>query len=336
MSFSQALSHSPSSALHRVLPSRQIILCLTSLLGLAACLRVVAFRGPIGADDLFYAELAHQLADGRSFVLTYNGPPAFAVRIGIIAPTALAFRLFGIRDAAIAFYPFVLSLAGILLAFIAGCMLFNQRAGLIAALLQALMPIDISSATLLLPDLPAAFWVNVAILLLYIGSQQQGNERKARLGLLAGLALGSSWLCKEALLFSLPFVGLYMVWCMYGQRRNWILAAALVLGFACVLAAESAAYYVASGDVLYRFSAIERHNRYPTAVVWFWKPSASWSDLLARLLRDGPAAILLNTQLGLLPPIAGLAAAYPLFRKCPAATFVSLWFLYHAFIFNFG
>ena len=47
-------------------------------------------------------------------------------------------------------------------------------------------------------------------------------------------------------------------------------------------------------------------------------------------------AILLNTEFGFVTSIALLGVAYAAFRKESSALFVSLWFLYHILIFNFG
>src|SRR6266581_2507853 len=108
-------------------PGWRMVIWFAVALGLAAGLRIVSHSGPIGSDDLGYAELAHKLAQGTASVTAYEGAPAFQLRIGIIAPTALAFRLVGVREWALAIYPLVLSLASILLAFMAGRMFFNER-----------------------------------------------------------------------------------------------------------------------------------------------------------------------------------------------------------------
>src|SRR5437773_1398824 len=85
--------------------------------------------------------------------------------------------------------------------------------------LAAFIPLDVRNSTLCLPDLPAAFWANVGLLLLYLASKQPQEVKKGSYGVLAGLALGVSWLCKEAILFSLPFVALYLAWLIYETKR---------------------------------------------------------------------------------------------------------------------
>jgi 4-amino-4-deoxy-L-arabinose transferase-like glycosyltransferase len=310
---------------------------LLLIVALGVCLRAAAFGGLVGTDDPIYADLAHRLATGQFRAAHDLDLGTFPLRVGTFAPAALAFRVLGVNEVALAAYPFLLSVLSIVLAFAAGRMFFGDRAGLIAALMQACLPIDVRYSTLLFPDLVAAFWTNVGILLLYRGSTRLPLPEKAALGLVSGLALGVSWLSKEPVMFSLPFIGAYLLWSGYLERRNTVLALAVAAGFSTVVLAESLAYYAYFSDARYHLHALERHNQLPDAMVWFWNPDRPWSGgLLARLFRDGPQVMLLNTQFGLVTAIAVLSIAYGVFRRFPGIWFVSLWFLYHAFIFNFG
>jgi 4-amino-4-deoxy-L-arabinose transferase-like glycosyltransferase len=313
------------------------VVWLLPILALGAFLRTVAFGGLVGTDDAMYADLAHRISSGQ-FLSTHSmGLGAFPLRVGITGPASLMFRLFGVSEAAMAVYPFFISLLGILLAFVTGRVLFGVRAGLIAAILQACLPMDVRYSTLLFPDLIAAFWVNVAILLLYLASLESPVRTKATKGFLCGLALGMAWLCKESLVFSLPFVGGYLLWSIYEQRRSAAIAIGVAAGFGIMLIGESLVYYLYLSDPLYHLHALERHNQMPAATVWFWNPEAPWSGgLLARLLRDGPTVIFLNTEFGLVTPVAMLSIAYGLFRRFRSMWFVTAWFLYHVLIFNFG
>jgi 4-amino-4-deoxy-L-arabinose transferase-like glycosyltransferase len=310
---------------------------LLSIIAAGACLRLVAFGGLVGTDDAMYADLAHRVISGQ-FLSTHSmGLGTFPLRVGVFAPAALAFRLFGIGEAALVVYPFLISLLSIYLAFLAGRMFFGERAGIIAAILHACLPFDVRYSTLLFPDLIAAFWTNASILLLYRASREAAVRLQAAQGLLCGLALGVAWLCKESILFSLPFVGFYLLWSTYKQRRSAGLAVAVAAGFSAVLIGESFIYYFCLSDPLYHLHALERHNQMPAATVWFWNPAAPWAGgLLGRLLRDGPQAMLLNTEFGLTTAVAVLSIAYGIFRGCRSIWFVAAWFLYHVFIFNFG
>jgi len=246
----------------------------------------------------------------------------FPARIGILAPAAMSFKVFGVSEQTLGVYPLMVSLAGILLAYVAGNVLFNERVGLLAAVLHAFLPVDVRYGTLLYPDPPGALWLNGAIVLLY-GASRGGIRRRMLAGVLAGLFLGLSWLSKEALLFSLPFVAGYILWAAYQRKENLALAAGTLLGFSAVIGIESAAYAWYFNEPLYHFHAIERHSHSPSATPWFWPVDASWSQLGARLFRDGPETILLSTRFGLVTAVATLAVCYALFKKWRAWAFVS-------------
>ena len=325
-------------ALREWLRAHQLALCLTSLLIVGACLRITSFigHGYGGGDDAAYADLAHSLVTGRFLQAHEGASPIYPVRIGIVAPAAASFKLFGVSESTLAVYPFLISLVGVVVAFIAGRIFFGERVGIVTAILQVFLPVDVRYATLLYPDPPGALSLNVAILLVYLGSRDPIVRRKTLYSAAAGLCLGLSWLCKEAILFSLPFIGGYVLWCIYRDKTNVVLVGALGIGFGAVLGIESGVYAWYFSDPLYHFHAIERHIRHPSAIPWFWRSDASWSELLARLFRDGPETILLNTRFGLVTALALLAVCYGVFRGVRSYAFVGVWFLYHVLVFNFG
>ena len=84
----------------------------------------------------------------------------------------------GLREAVLIAYPFLLSMASLLLAFLAGRMLFGPRAGVMAAAILAVLPIDVRLASMLMPDLPAAFWAGAGMLVLYWASRPQAASRQ--------------------------------------------------------------------------------------------------------------------------------------------------------------
>jgi hypothetical protein len=319
------------------LRGHRVAVALTLILTLGACLRVVSFIG-LGyqGDDVEYAQLAHRILAGGFLRAHQETAPIYPVRIGILAPAAAAFKLFGVSEWALGVFPLLISLVSIFLAYLAGRMFFSERVGIVAALLQALLPIDVRYGTLLYPDPPGALFLNVAILLAYLGSRQSLPRRRAVAGALAGLCLGLSWLCKEAVLFSVPFVAGYLLWLIYRERGHVVLAAWMAVGFAGVVGTESGLYAWYVSDPLYHFHAIERHSRNPWATPWFWPADATWGQLGARLFRDGPETILLSTRFGLVTAVGALAVCYALFKGWRSYAFVGAWFVYHGLVFNFG
>ena len=192
----------------------QVAVTLTVIVGLAFLLRIESFIGfGYDGDDVPYAELAHSITIGRFLEANQQTTLIYPARIGLLFPAAVAFKLFGVSERSLGVYPLLVSLAGILIAYAAGRVFFNERVAILAATLHAFLPVDVRYGTLLYPDPPGALWLNVAILLIYAESQR-GFPRRSRImiGLLAGFSLGLSWLSKEALVYSLPFIAGWLLW----------------------------------------------------------------------------------------------------------------------------
>ncbi len=312
---------------------------LLSVVLLAALLRIGTFSGYIGSDMGVYSWYAYKMAKGEFRA----GTEVLGMRVGLFAPAALAFKIVGRPDErALVAYPFALSLLSVILAYSLARVLLGHRAALIAAAIQAIVPIDTRSASLLLSDLPAAFWGNLGVLLILLGGARPSLGAKTALGVLGGLAFGVSWLTKETIVYLLPFVAGYLAWLCYRGRRNLVLAISASAGVLAILAGESLVYYLHTGDLLYRYHVTERN--YQVARQWFftegspygWIEGRYWSALLRRLLFQGPVAIFLNINIGLVPGAALLGVLYAVARRVRALTLPALWFVSLVLLFNFG
>jgi len=83
-----------------------------ALVILAATIRLLFFTGFHGFDDVFYIKRAFALSEGL-FKLPTN---LWAARIGLVGPTALVHRLFGVTLATSISFPFVCSLLTVVVA----------------------------------------------------------------------------------------------------------------------------------------------------------------------------------------------------------------------------
>lgn len=322
--------------------SRRTAILLVLILMLAGFTRILSFSGYFGSDDGVYAELSYQMANGSFEIGEHSHVPVFPLRVGLLAPVALGFKIAGPNELVMIMYPFVLSMLGIILAFLVGRAFFNERAGLIAAAILSILPIDTRSASMLLPDLPAAFWATLGVLLLYYGSNRVSTASKGAYAASSGLAFGLSWLCKASVVYLFPFIAIYMVWLTYRQKRNIILFLSTSLTFISVLMVESLIYYQHTLDLLYRYHEIERN--YEVSKIYFfaegskfgWAEEGYWFAVVRRILKEGPKAIFLKPNFGLVTGTAMLSIGYAAFRRLRSFLFPGLWFLSLVFIFNFG
>ena len=325
--------------------TRALLLLLLILLA-AAAVRVYGFSGYVGLDDAEYARLAGALASGRDVTSAYGGPAVFPLRLGAYVPTAALFKLFGINEWTMVLYPLIVSLASIVVIYVCGGVFFGWQAGLLAAALLSAFYWDINASTKLLPDLPAAFFALVGIVLL-VCLERRPSLRTPSLvagGVLAGLAFGLSWLSKETVAYLAPFTLLLMLLMVTRNGpRMWFLWGGFIAGSGLVLCGEIAAYAVSTGDPLFRAHEIERNYRQWENGFFSEGSNMGWAQgtsrtqaLLNRIFVSGPATLLLEPSLYYLPILGIGAAFYGWLRKDRSFTVPSLWLLTLLLIFNFA
>ena len=316
---------------------------LAAVLVAAVGLRLGLFAGYGASDDGQYARLAHEMVQGKFDYRTSPITQVFALRIGLLLPVMAAYAAAGVNEAAMLAYPMTISLAGVVLAYAFGARLFSRRAGVLAAALWAVLPIDAHSATMLVPDGPAALWMGAGVYALYRAVHSgAGAWPRAGLGLLAGLLLGLSWLHKESVTFLVPFLGLYALVLVLRDRRHFWPLAAMALGGAVVLGTEFLYYHWQTGDALWRVHQVEQNQ----AAVFRFGPHAlnrladglSYrpEQLRDRLLVSGPQALLLDPWHGLLPLAGLLVALWAAIRRDGRLAFPAAWTGCLLLVFNFA
>jgi 4-amino-4-deoxy-L-arabinose transferase-like glycosyltransferase len=326
--------------------SPRFVAALGAIVAAAAAIRIDLFAGFVGLDDAEYARFAYQIAHGTFHLGGYTGPAVFPLRIGVIAPTALAFHLAGLNEAAMVAYPFALSLAGIALIYLLACIWFGPRAGLLAAALLAVFPWDIDGATKLVPDLPAAFYAAAAVTTIawLLGKASLPRSRLVLGGVAGGLMIGASWLCKESIAYLAPF---FLAWLALSLKRRGrhtlFLWGGVAAGSLAVLVTEMVLYHHATGDFLFRFHEVDRNyhqweNSFFTEGSAFgWAKGTSYSRaLLHRLFVSGPAMILLNRSMLYVPTIGLAVAVYGWLRRDQSFLLPGIWLGTLVLMFNFS
>lgn len=187
----------------------------------AAILRVLFFTGYHGWDDVFYIRRAYDLSLGRFDPPTQH----FAARLGLVLPTALAYRLFGVSPVTTVAFPYLCSLGSVLAAAACGRRLYGPRAGLVAALLVAMFPMDVLFASMLFSTAPVVLFAGVGLCLFVLAER----ERRASLHFAGGACLGIAGLVHEATLVVLVFYPVYLAVVRRPDRRHLLAALGLAL-----------------------------------------------------------------------------------------------------------
>lgn len=342
---SDAVSFQRGKLVEDALPRRQWA-PLLAVMAAGLLLRLYEFRGFGVLDDAAYAQIANQISRGTFRVGAYQGPAVVPLRLGIIYPTAMLFRWFGVNDTSVVLFPFILSLLSILLTYVAAQHFFGRRAALIGAGLWALLPLDAFNASILVPDLTAAFFQSLGVLaiLIAITRATTGFWSLSVTGLAVGLAFGLSWLSKESIAFAAPVCAFLLIWSLRKDWRRYLpLWSGVIVGSAMVLGLEMTFYHRATGDWLFHFHETERNYRqYPNAFLGrgssLMAPAQqSYAKaVLKRLLIEGPWTIFMHSQFLFLPLIAAIVSVRALYWRDRAYLLPALWFGSLVFMFNFA
>lgn len=224
------------------------LLFLILLFGLV--LRLIFFSGMGTSDDLAYSRYAANIDEGiePKSVLTLS------TRLGIIYPTALSYKLFGINDFSSVVFVLITSLASIILIFYFGKLLFNERIGLMAAFLLSFFPLDVFYSTKLFTDLPSAFFMALGVYV-FLYSELKTKLRYGIGYTLSGIFIGIGYLIRESVLLIALF---FIIYILYKKRikKEYFL---VPLGVLIVIVLESIIFLNLTGDPLFRHHASQKY-----------------------------------------------------------------------------
>ena len=207
-------------------------------------IRLYYFIGLNCSDDVHYVHLANQVLEGK-FVPSYMT----AMRLAMIFPTAFFFKLFGYSQISATLYPLLCSIGNIILAYLLGKLVFNTRAGLLAALVMAFFPLDVNYATWIMPDVPLSFFHSLSVYLFLVGEKDKDNKKM----ILAGIFAGLSYLLKYSGLLILIFFASYILIKTFYLRKIKTIYIYPFVGFFLVVTLESIYYFLATGNALLQF-----------------------------------------------------------------------------------
>jgi dolichyl-phosphate-mannose-protein mannosyltransferase len=336
-------SDEKQSVCQNVIPqvSREHWAAFAGALGLAILLRLILFQGYQHSDPSAYTSLADEMARGVLHVGDLDYVPAiFPLRFGVYAPTAFLFKTFGLSEATLAVFPFLISIGNCLLAYVIARQLFGPMAGLISIVILAILPLDISMASTLLPDAIAAFWANLGMALVIINANKDEKIHTILFPILAGVCFGVSWLCKETVAYLSPVVAIYYL--LKSRSISSLVSLTCVgIGALSILVAEAAFYRATAGDWLFHLRALDKN--YAQNFMWIFNQSSpyfGWNEggyakaLANRLLFDGPRSLL--TAFSNLPSLAFVALAWGILIKDRRFRTIGVWFVVLVLMFNFA
>ncbi len=308
------------------MPARkQWSIALGLIIMAAVAVRVYWAAGLIPKDDAEFAKVAYEISQGTFDFTNYEGPPVIPVRTGIILPTAASMSLFGPGEVQIAAYPLMTSVLMVILVYLFSLRMFGHMAAVFAATVWIFLPMEIEISTMLYPEVPTTAFAVLGLYCLYMGRKRSDIWGRGRLlyGIAGGLAFGAAWLCKESVVYFVPFC---LALILFDLKKTGLRQVPTWLGIAAgsllVLVGEMMAYAAITGDWLHRFNAI--HKNYELYPEFFFTEGSRfgyepgtpfWKAVIKRVAIDGPAIIFLQPHFLFLPAFGAVAALYGLYRR---------------------
>jgi 4-amino-4-deoxy-L-arabinose transferase-like glycosyltransferase len=293
----------------------------------AVSLRVYLAEGFVPVDEAEFARVAYGMSHGTFDYGRFAGPPVIPVRTGTVLPVAASMALFGPGEVQLAIYPLLTTVVVLLLIYLFAARMFGHPAAIIASSIWVFLPMEITIATTVWPEIPMTAFAFIGIYCIYIARTRDDIGPRAQLlyGLAGGLAFGMSWLAKEAVIYFAPFcLALILVDFRQTRFKRLPLWGGVAAASLAVLVGEMLVYQIINGDLLYRFTAIQKnYELYPdyfflegSRLGFGFEAGASfWKAIIKRVALDGPAYMFLNQHSLFLPSFGALAALYGWYRR---------------------
>lgn len=180
-----------------------------------------------------------------------------ALRLSLLLPVSLLFRIFGPSEFTTVLYPMFLSFGTVVLVYLIGKKLYGPHAGLLGAFVLATFPGDVIYGTMILPDTIVPFFLALSVWAFFTAEENRGSKTKWWY-LLAGVSLFLAFNARENsyyfMLFFLPFAFSARRW-----RQGLYMAGA---GFVVPVLLLYLFYAVKSGDFLFNLH-LAQHQRNP-------------------------------------------------------------------------
>ena len=270
---------------------------LVGMAGVAAIL--IGWVGYSASDDAAYYDAALHWLDHPPVA----GDDHWATRFPLVVSLAGMIVLLGkgataMGATALGWYIlFVASVRGL------GARIAGRRAGWIAALLMATMPVVVTNATTVSCDLAEASFLILGIAL--AGDIAAGRSEGWR-PVVAGLAFGGAILCRETTSLALfGFVPLFLIGRPIPRR------ALIVMALACagLLAGEALFQYALTGDPLHRWTLAFHHDGHLN------RAANLEGNVLLYPPIDPLLVLLVNDDFALIFWLAGAALAWRFHRR---------------------
>ncbi len=233
-------------------------------------------------DEGRYSEVAREMIVSGDFITPrLNGVAFLDKPILYYWLQASAIKLFGLKEAALRFWPAFIGILGCLMTYFAGRQLFNRRTGILAAIILATSPLYYGAAHYANLDLEVAALISITLFFSAAALHSTSPLRRTTLFILAYIFCGLAALTKGLIGIAFPMM-IIGLWILLLNRWNMIRHMRLVIGLSIFAVITIPWYYLvqkANPEFLHFFFVNQQVARFLTkgdynnqTVTWFYVP----------------------------------------------------------------
>ncbi len=224
---------------------RRDLVVISAVILAAAAIRLVFWGGVYSPDELNYLRNAGAWWTGR-FDLG-NALFIHDTRPIMFVPVAWSFAALGVSESTALLWPFLASLAVVILVYLISLRLFGRETATYAAFCSVFLPLFVEEATRLLPGVVMNLLTALCVLF-FINSERSAKTRWLWL-LAAGMAYASIQLAGElGIVLGCFFVAAVILWRRHPLWTYW----PAVCGFALVTGLITIDFWVQTGNPLFK------------------------------------------------------------------------------------
>jgi len=231
---------------------------LTVIILLGVFVRIYFHIGHVFSDDAYYSYLSYTLSNGN-FASEYLGYPVFPLRVGFLTLTSISIMIFGNNELATLVFPFIFSIANIILTYkLAYLITKDSTSSSLAALLVAFFPTDIIFATINFPDLINIFFINIGVYFLF----KSYYHKKLSTAYLGGIFFFFSMQFKETIYYLLILLIILFIYILIKKKQ---IIPQILIGILFILLnyiIEGFFYLFLHNDFLYRITVTNTNYSY--------------------------------------------------------------------------
>ncbi|MBI5701224.1 glycosyltransferase family 39 protein [Candidatus Saganbacteria bacterium] len=186
-------------------------------------------EGQMAAASFEMVKSGDYLTPHLNSAVYFHKPPLYAWL------TTIAFRIFGFTEFAVRFWAAIFGILGVYLTYAFAKTLFNERAGLLSAIIIATSPLYIVLSKMGLVDMVLCFFVTMALLFFYKGYQAPAEKKWFYL---MWLAMGMATMTKGPLGILVPLASI-IIYLAIDKKFSFLKELAIVKGLLLYLLVAS-------------------------------------------------------------------------------------------------